>query len=78
MYLSLCTCKVIFYGCDPGWQVLAIQEMDTAVQIQNIRESCFSHPLILRHDAHVGCQTEDTQQERVQLTTEDEPYTAKC
>ncbi len=46
--------------------------MGTAVQIQNIGESCFSH-LLLRLDI---CQIEDTQQEWVQLKMEgDKPYT---
>ncbi len=49
---------------------------DTAVQIQNIEES-FSFPLSLIVETHTGCQIEDTQQDRVQLTVEgDEPYTA--
>ncbi len=41
--------------------------MGTAVQIQNIEESCFSRHLLLRLNACMGCQIEDTQQERGNL-----------
>ncbi len=41
--------------------------MGTAVQIQNIEESCFSRHLLLRLNAYMGCQIEDTQQERGHL-----------
>ncbi len=45
--------------------------MGTAVQIL---ESFFSSPFLL--EAHTGCQIEDMQQERAQLTVEgDETYT---
>lgn len=51
-------------------------KMGTAVQILNIGEHCFYFPRHPRLDVHVGCQIEDTQQEKTQLTMEgDNPYT---
>ncbi len=44
--------------------------MGTAVQIQNIGESCLSRFLLLGLDSHAGCQIKDTQWERAQLIME--------
>ncbi len=42
--------------------------MGTVFQIQNTGESCFSQPLILKLNAHMSWQIDETQQEWVQLT----------
>ncbi len=38
---------------------MILQCIHCAVQIQNIGESCLSHPLILIINAHMGCQIEE-------------------
>lgn len=49
--------------------------MGTAIEMHNTEESFF-FCLLLRLNAHVGCQIEDAQQKRVLLTMEgDERYT---
>ncbi len=55
-------------------------KLGTVVQIQNITESWFSRSLLLlRLDAHAGCQIEGIQQERSQLTMEgNKPYNLSC
>jgi len=49
-------------------ELLLAVKIGTAVQIQNIGDSCSPHPLLIRLDAHTYCQIEDMQQEREQLT----------